>query len=380
MAKEVKVNNPFIVGKYLSDKYFCDRKEETKFLRKQIENGRDVALISPRRLGKSGLIQHFFAQNDIKEKYHVFFVDIYATTSLTEFVYTLGKEIYEQLKPQSTIWKEKFFQIITSFRVGFKLDAMSEAPSFDLGLGDIQIPQTTLDEIFAYIDESDKPCIIAIDEFQQIEEYPEKNVEALLRTKIQKCHRAQFIFSGSKRHVMSNMFNSPSKPFYQSAISMGLEPIPVETYTDFATRMFEERGKHIDRQVIEDVWNKYAGYTWFVQMMMNELFALTPTGDTCEESMTAEARHNVIMAQEQSYKDLLSNIPPKQKIVLQAIAKEGVAHNITSAKFIKKYNLNSASSVQSAVKLLLKSDLLTQAERGYRVYDYFLSEWLATVY
>ena len=380
MAKEVKVNNPFIVGKYLSDKYFCDRKEETKFLRKQIENGRDVALISPRRLGKSGLIQHFFAQNDIKEKYHVFFVDIYATTSLTEFVYTLGKEIYEQLKPQSTIWKEKFFQIITSFRVGFKLDAMSGAPSFDLGLGDIQIPQTTLDEIFAYIDESDKPCIIAIDEFQQIEEYPEKNVEALLRTKIQKCHRAQFIFSGSKRHVMSNMFNSPSKPFYQSAISMGLEPIPVETYTDFATRMFEERGKHIDRQVIEDVWNKYAGYTWFVQMMMNELFALTPTGDTCEESMTAEARHNVIMAQEQSYKDLLSNIPPKQKIVLQAIAKEGVAHNITSAKFIKKYNLNSASSVQSAVKLLLKSDLLTQTERGYRVYDFFLSEWLATVY
>ena len=380
MAKEVKVNNPFIVGKYLSDKYFCDRKEETKFLRKQIENGRDVALISPRRLGKSGLIQHFFAQNDIKEKYHVFFVDIYATTSLTEFVYTLGKEIYEQLKPQSTIWKEKFFQIITSFRVGFKLDAMSGAPSFDLGLGDIQIPQTTLDEIFAYIDESDKPCIIAIDEFQQIGEYPEKNVEALLRTKIQKCRRAQFIFSGSKHHVMSNMFNSPSKPFYQSAISMGLEPIPVETYTDFATRMFEERGKHIDRQVIEDVWNKYAGYTWFVQMMMNELFALTPTGDTCEESMTAEARHNVIMAQEQSYKDLLSNIPPKQKIVLQAIAKEGVAHNITSAKFIKKYNLNSASSVQSAVKLLLKSDLLTQTERGYRVYDFFLSEWLATVY
>lgn len=380
MAKEVKVNNPFIVGKYLSDKYFCDRQEETEFLRKQIVNGRDVALISPRRLGKSGLIQHFFAQNDIKEKYHVFFVDIYATTSLTEFVYTLGKEIYEQLKPQSTIWKEKFFQIITSFRVGFKLDAMSGAPSFDLGLGDIQIPQTTLDEIFAYIDESDKPCIIAIDEFQQIGEYTEKNVEALLRTKIQKCRHAQFIFSGSKRHVMSHTFNSPSKPFYQSAISMGLEPIPVETYTDFATRMFEERGKHIDRQVIEDVWNKYAGYTWFVQMMMNELFALTPTGDTCQEPMTAEARHNVIMAQEQSYKDLLSNIPPKQKMVLQAIAKEGVAHNITSAKFIKKYNLNSASSVQSAVKLLLKSDLLTQAERDYRVYDYFLSEWLATVY
>lgn len=378
--ERTEVENPFIVGKYLSDKYFCDRDEDTGFLRKQIVNGRDVALISPRRLGKSGLIQHFFAQDDIKEKYHVFFVDIYATTSLAEFVYMLGKEIYEELKPQTTAWKEKFFQIVSSFRIGFKLDSLTGNPTFDLGLGDIHTPQTSLDEIFAYIEEADKPCIIAIDEFQQIGEYTEKNVEALLRTKIQKCHRAQFIFSGSKRHVMSNMFNSPSKPFYQSAISMGLEPIPIKTYADFATRLFEERGKHIDRQVIEDVWNKYAGYTWFIQMMMNELFALTPIGDTCQESMITEARRNIIMAQEQSYKDLLSNVPPKQKIVLQAIAKERIAQNITSAKFIKKYNLNSASSVQSAVKQLLKSDLLTQAEKGYRVYDFFLSEWLATVY
>ena len=380
MAKEIEVNNPFIVGKYLSDRYFCDRREETEFLRKQIGNGRDVALISPRRLGKSGLIQHFFAQDDIKENYYVFFVDIYATTSLAEFVYTLGKEIYEQLKPQSTIWKEKFFQIITSFRVGFKLDAMSGAPSLDLGLGDIQTPQTTLDEIFTYIDEADKPCIIAIDEFQQIGEYTEKNVEALLRTKIQKCRRAQFIFSGSKRHVMSNMFNSPSKPFYQSAISMGLEPLPIDIYADFATRLFDERDRHIEREAIEQVWRLYDGYTWFVQMMMNELFALTHVDETCLADRIDEARRNLMMAQEQSYKDLLSNIPPKQKIVLQAIAKEGVAQNITSAKFIKKYNINSASSVQSAVKLLLKSDLITQTEKGYRVYDFFLSEWLATVY
>ena len=374
------VKNPFIVGKYLSEKYFCDRAEETDFLLKQITNGRDVALISPRRIGKSGLIQHFFNQTDIKEQYHTFFVDIYATTSLTEFVYTLGKEIYAQLKPQSTVWKEKFFKTIASLRMGFKLDAFTGLPTFDLGLGDIQVPQTTLDEIFTYIDESDKPCIIAIDEFQQIGEYAEKNVEALLRTKIQKCNRAQFIFSGSKRHIMSNMFNSPSKPFYQSAISMGLDPIPINTYADFAIRLFEERGKHVDREVVESVWQQFDGYTWFVQMMMNELFALTVENDTCHVDKITEAKHNVIMSQENSYKDLLSNLPPKQKIVLQAIAKEGLAQNITSSKFIKKYNLSSASSVQAAVKLLLKNDILTQTEDGYRVYDFFLSEWLATVY
>ena len=374
------INNPFIVGKYLSDEYFCDRKTETDFLRKQIENGRNVALISPRRIGKSGLIRHFFNQADILEKYHVFFVDIYATNSLAEFVYTFGKEIYEQLKPQSTIWKEKFFQTISSFRIGFKLDPMTGAPGLDLGLGDIQAPQTSLDEIFSYIDEADKPCIIAIDEFQQIGDYSEKNVEALLRTKIQKCQKAQFIFSGSKRHMMTNMFNSPSKPFYQSAISMGLDPIPLEVYSEFAIQLFEKRGKQIDSSVIEDIWNRYNGYTWFVQMMMNELFALTEDGAICHVDMIPEAQRNVVMSQESGYKDILSNIPPKQKIVLQAIAKEGVANSITSAKFIKKYNLNSASAVQAAIKLLLQNDIITKNENSYRVYDYFFAEWLAKVY
>ena len=377
---ELFVNNPFIVGKYLSDEYFCDRVEETDFLRKQVQNGRNVALISPRRIGKSGLIRHFFNQADILEKYHVFFVDIYATNSLAEFVYTFGKEIYEQLKPQSTIWKEKFFQTISSFRMGFKLDPMTGAPGLDLGLGDIQAPQTSLDEIFSYIDEADKPCIIAIDEFQQIGDYSEKNVEALLRTKIQKCQKAQFIFSGSKRHMMTNMFNSPSKPFYQSAISMGLDPIPLEVYSEFAIQLFEKRGKQIDSSVIEDIWNRYNGYTWFVQMMMNELFALTEDGAICHVDMIPVAQRNVVMSQESGYKDILSNIPPKQKIVLQAIAKEGVANSITSAKFIKKYNLNSASAVQAAIKLLLQNDIITKNENSYRVYDYFFAEWLAKVY
>lgn len=372
--------NPFVVGKYVSDNYFCDREKETEFLRKQILNGRDVALISPRRMGKSGLIQHFFNQSSIREEYYVFFVDIYSTTSLAEFVYLFGKEIYEQLKPQKTQWKEKFFQVISSFRVGFKLDAMSGAPSFDLGLGDIHAPQSTLDEIFNYIDEADKPCIIAIDEFQQIGEYPEKNVEALLRTQIQRCKKAQFVFSGSKRHLMNNMFNSPSKPFYQSVISMGLDPIPMDEYAKFALRMFEQRGKGLDVDIVNAVWRQFDGYTWYVQMVMNELFSMTEKGSQCDKTMIADAYTNIIHVQESSYKNILSQLAPRQKVVLQAIAKEGNACNITSAKFIGKYNLGTASSVQAAVKSLVNNDLITVENGVYRVSDYFFSTWLATDY
>ena len=378
--ENLTILNPFVVGRYVSDKYFCDREKETEFLIKQIENGRNIALISPRRMGKTGLVRHCFHQPHLNDNYYTFFVDIYATSSLAEFVYLLGKTIYEELKPKKTVWAEKFFQIITSLRVGFKMDAITGEPGLDIGLGDIQTPQTTLDEIFQYLEAADKPCIVAIDEFQQIGSYEEKNVEAMLRTKIQQCKQTLFVYAGSKRHLMSNMFHSSSKPFYQSAISMGLDPIPMDTYVEFANRLFEERGKHVSGELVENVYRLFDGCTWFIQMMMNELFALTGHDETCSVEKLDEARKNVIQAQEASYKDLLARLAPKQKLVLQAIAKERVVKGITSSTFIKKYNLPSASSVQAALKPLLKNDLVTQEGDSYRVYDYFFSEWLARSY
>ena len=115
-------------------------------------------------------------------------------------------------------------------------------------------------------------------------------------------------------------------------------------------------------------------------MLMNELFALTPEGGTCAKKAIDEALVNVVMSQEMAYMEQMAQLPPRQKTILQAIAREGVARNITSSKFIKKYNLSSASSVQAAVKLLLKNDVLTNTDGAYRIYDYFFSYWLAKVY
>ncbi len=372
-----KIQNPFIIGNYIDDSYFCDREIETAFLQKQIENGRNVTIISPRRMGKSGLIRHFFNQESIKSRYDLFFIDLYSTSSLAEFVYLFGKEVFERLKSRGEKWREKMFQVVKSLRTGFKLDPQTGVPTFDIGIGEIQSPQTSLEEIFSYLDKAEKPCIVAMDEFQQIGNYDEKNIEALLRTHIQQCSNVHFIFSGSKQHMMSNMFSSPSKPFYQSAISIGLAPIPSGVYADFAIRLFKEYDKELYREVPLKVWSIYDGHTWFVQMVMNELFAITPKGSVCTLDMIDESINNVVMVQETTYKETLSRIPSKQKMLLQALAKEGIASNITSAKFIKKHALPSASSVQAAAKLLLKNDIITKNGNQYRVYDFFFSQWLA---
>lgn len=374
------IDNPFIVGRYLAPEYFCDREEETDFLRKQMRNGRNVALISPRRLGKTGLIHHFFHQADVREQFYTFFIDIYATSSLTELVYLLGKAIFEQLKPRSTAWRERFLQVVSSLRVGFKLDAVTGNPTFDIGLGDIQSPETTLSEIFRYLEEADRPCIVAIDEFQQVASYAEQNTEALLRTHIQKCSQTLFIFSGSKRHLMTQMFNSPAKPFYQSAIGMTLQPLDRAVYADFARRLFALNGRRLANGVAEEVYDYTEGYTWFMQMLMNELFALTPIGSTCTPEYIANARSNILQAQDGLYRELLANLSIKQRQLLQAIAREGRVAGITSSAFIRSHHLPSASSVQSAARPLLENDIITQTDGTYRLYDFFLSQWLVSMY
>jgi AAA+ ATPase superfamily predicted ATPase len=368
--------NPFVIGKYLSDEYFCDREQETEFLKKQILNGRNVTLIADRRIGKSGLISHVFAQPEMQKQFYTIIVDLYATGSLTEMVYAFSKEVYRSVKQQSQSWQDKFFQVISSLRVGFKLDPVSGSPAFDIGFGDITAPEMTLEQVFAFLETSDKPCIVAFDEFQQITNYPEKNIEALLRTHIQRCKKTQFIFSGSRKHMMSQMFLSPSKPFYQSTINMGLEPIPRETYIDFAKRMFLLGDKQIANEAVEQVYDRCRGITWYMQMLLNEMFALTKIGEECKADVLAEALNNVVQVQEPFYREILAALPIKQKTLLYALVKENGAENITSSAFVQKHKLISSSSVQSAMKGLCEKDIVIESDGIWRIYDVFFSQYL----
>lgn len=372
-----KIRNPFIVGTYVSPEYFCDRETETKTLLKHIDNGRNVSLSAPRRIGKTGLIHHLFNREEVKKRYNTFFIDLYSTNSLAEMVQQLAVEIYKKLQPTSERWWERFATAISSLNAGFSIDPQTGTPSFSIGLGQIHSPEISLDQIFCYLEDSECPCIVAIDEFQQISQYEEKNVEALLRTKIQNCHNTHFVFAGSARHMMAQMFNSPSRPFYQSCIQMSLDPLPMNVYTDFCQHLFSKNNKQIERSVIEKVYQEFEGTTWYMHMMLNEMYALTSHGETCTETFYHDALKTVILSQHQAYQELLNMMPPKQKMVLEAIALEGKATGITSSAFIKKYSLPSTSSVQAAIKGLLEKQLIVQSDGTYRIYDYFFAHYLS---
>lgn len=369
------MTNPFLTYGYAGPEYFCDRKEETKRLLMLLENGNHVALMSPRRMGKTGLLQHCFSQPGIADKYYTFIVDIYATKSLSELAFELGKSIMTVLKSkEKRVW-EQFIRIVSSLRTGITLDEFGK-PSWNLEIGDIKNPQNSLDEIFEYLANADKPCLVAIDEFQSITDYEEKNVEAVLRTYIQRCNNAWFVFSGSRRRMMGEIFNSPSRPFYQSATTMSLKPIDIGAYTSYIQYHFQQKGVLITSEAIKDIYDRFEGTTWYVQKVANELYPYADRGDTVTIDDVLPAIHRVIGDNEDIYKDTLYRLTAKQKALLIALAKVDSNVKITSADFIKKYRLTSASSVQKALDALIDKELVTNNLGTYTIYDYFFRMWI----
>ena len=367
--------NPFLTYGYNGPEYFCDRVEETKRLTSLLVNGNHVALMSPRRMGKTGLIRHCFAQQELQNSYYLFVVDIYATKSLAELTYELGRSILSVLKSKGRKAWERFIQIVGSLRTGITLDALGQ-PSWNLEIGDILSPKMSLDEIFQYLKSADKPCLVAIDEFQAIMDYPERNVEALLRTYIQECNNAWFVFSGSKRHMMGEMFSSPARPFYQSASTISLRPISLDAYSLFITNHFEQGGKHITPEAIQYIYEKFEGTTWYIQKICNELYAMADSNLSCQIKDVEDAINYAVEEKNDTFQDLLTRLTAKQKVLLLALAHAEKNVQPTSGEFIKKYHLTSASAVQRSLAALQEKDIVTNGNGQYYIYDYFLYYWL----
>ncbi|MDE5611061.1 MAG: ATPase [Odoribacter sp.] len=375
-----RVTNPFIVTGKIEPEYFCDRVTESARVVKSITNGNNLVIISPRRMGKTGLIQFCYDKPEIAQTYYTFFIDILHTSSLREFTYLLGREIYETLLPRSRKMVNLFIQTIRSISGKFGFDPVSGLPTFNVELGDIERPEYTLDEIFQYLARADKPCIVAIDEFQQIAKYPEKNIEAQLRTHIQKLRNCHFIFAGSERHMMQEMFVSAARPFYHSADMLELKAIVPEVYIPFIVGHFEKRNRRIASGDVERVYNLFKGHTYYIQKTFNEAFADTPEGKACSLDTLRTAVNGMIASNDTIFREILSNMPEKQKELLYAIAKDGEAEHITSSEFIRRHGLISASSVQSAMKKLLEKDIITEINKLFSVTDKLFSMWINKLY
>ena len=380
-----KITNPFIVQGEIPEAYFCDREKETEHLIRYITNGNNVVLSAPRRVGKSKLIAHCFAQPEIKKRYYTIFVDILQTNNLQEFTYELGKAVFGITGSFGSKMMKLFGQTVHSLRGEYTIDPMTNLPKFSMALGHIENPTYTIEEVFEFLEKADKPCIVAIDEFQRIAQYPEKNVEAILRTHIQRMRNCNFIYAGSERHLLGQMFLDYNRPFYQSSSMMNLEKIERDKYSAFAIKHFKEFGKSITEENVNRVYDLFDGNTFAMHKTLNVAFSITLEGNECDLTTLRKAVENILGESDHDFRARLMPMSLPQKEVLYAIARSGIATQITGADFLKKHHLGSSSSVQSAVRKLLADGWITEyynadGKKCYQLYDYFLTLWIQQNY
>ena len=371
------VINPFIVSGRIPEDYFCDRVEESAQLEKSLTNQLNVVLTSSRRMGKTSLVDFVFNKPAISDEYITIFVDILQTTTFREFIFSLGTAVFDAVASRSEKWRKQFVTFMKSLSGSFGYDPIQNTPTFDVRLGDIQLPEYTLREIFQYLESVDKRCLVVIDEFQQITRYPEKNVEEILRTHIQKLSNANFVFSGSRRRLMEEMFFSAKRPFYQSAKPLRLEAINQDVYFDFAQSHFQQAGKDISKEAFTYVYETFWGVTLYVQRLMKDAYIDTLPGTTCDIDMVKRLTDNYIRENDSHLREQLSFVTEAQKELLYAIHAEGQVQSITSSAFNRKHRLRSPSSTQSAALKLLEYDLITRKEKTYSLSDPLMNLWLS---
>ena len=367
--------NPFVVTGYQGPDFFCDRKEETSRLIKNITNGVNTTIYSIRRMGKTGVILHTFNELAIT-RLHCIYVDIYATQNLKEFTDQLANGILKAFPEKHSLGK-KFMDFLKSLRPVLSFDSLTGLPEVSFDFTDSRQYETSITGLMTFVEKQGVPVILAIDEFQQILQYPEKNTEALLRSIIQKLKNIHFIFCGSSKHLLTAIFADSKRPFFSSTRPMHLDVIEKKEYRNFIRQHFIKSKRKIDDDAIGFILEWTRQHTYYTQVVCNTLFASEIQHITID--IVKDYCKTILDEQEDVFFQYRNLLTPAQWSLLTAIAKDDKLYQPSAKKFLSKHDL-STSGVQRALPALFDKELvyLEQDAKGsyYRVYDCFLARWL----
>ena len=373
------MQNPFVVGAYVSQEYFCGRSKEAKVLEECIREDNNVVLYSERRLGKNHLIKRVFHEAQLQEEFKCLCVDTGVCGSLKEFAFVLINGIFRSLRSDHRSL-EKLAALYRRLGWNMTIDQSSEVlePSFSLGW--VREPEKIIEESFSFIEGFDKKVVLAIDGFEKLASFRDAEGARALGIIIESHSSVRMIFSVCEPQCFSEQFREKLGVVFRSSELIHLRPIEFSEYWSFARSKFQEAGKRISAENFESVYSKFFGRTGPIQLVLNRLFSETPKN----ASVTNEILDTVIKAIADEYafiyKEALSRLSFNQKCLVFAVAKDGVVENPSSSEFVNRHCLASVSSVQSSARALLEQGILHKDASGIRIDDDFFREWLRNEY
>jgi AAA+ ATPase superfamily predicted ATPase len=364
------MENPFEYQRIVVGKTFVDREEEMKTLIKGLLSRENMLLYSPRRLGKSSLLQEVLLR--IKDQCIVIYVDLWECLTEVEIAEKLATGIinaaFTKMEKAAAALKEA----LTSTR---PLITLESDGSIGLKLEYIEKDKTlkeTLYLIEKIAEKRKKKIIIVIDECQVITEFEGHRIEKLFRTVIQQQRLVTYVFSGSKQHVLKAMVNQKTRPFYRQLRPMTLGPIPIDAFTPFIEKGFSKIGR-IDDKTIKEIYRFTGGNPQRTQQVCHFLFVQAQEGKKPTPEQVRNVVTDLCLNLNKEFEDELDSIKNiRQRRILKALALD-MTEKPLSADFLKKYSLGPSSSVQTALKMLIEKGIL---DEHYHFIDPLFETWL----
>lgn len=330
---------------------FCGREEETIRLITIARNTVNTILLGPNRMGKTSLIYKTFEKLSVNNEFKCLYADIHATENLKEFTKVLYESILQVFPEKSPV------------NFDFTMPRQNEQ---------------LLLSLFDFVDKQNFKILIAIDEFQQIVGYPEKNTISILRQATQKLKNTCFIFSCSNEHLLNDFFSDGKQLFFTNFDLLQLGGIKSSVYFDFIKHQFEANNRSITDEAIDFILEWTRRHTYYTQVLCKRVFE-SVTKEVDIEHVHEEC--GLILQENESnyfiYRNLLS---PVQWLLLKAIAKEEKVYHPTAKQFLMQHKIGTPANVQRAIEALLQKEMVFAAHdengRYYQVFDCFLSRWL----
>ena len=239
-----------------------------------------------------------------------------------------------------------------------------------------------MEGLLAFLEQQPVPVLLAIDEFQQIREYPEQNVEAIMRTVLQHTRNITCIFCGSRKHLMVDIFSNPKRPFYASTQFLGLDRIERGVYGDFIKTQFEKRGRSIDDDALDMILDWTRRHTYFTQRLCNMVYAMDKEHITADE--VKRSCINILEINEPYFLQYRSLLTDSQWAFMVALAKEEEVEKPYASNFIRKHDIASTAVARRNLQTLMEKDLVycetTKERKYYSLQDVFFMRWLAREY
>lgn len=368
-------NKPFIFGIATSGDNFTDRKKETERLLLNFQHGVNTVLISPRRWGKTSLVQKVcrLAQSD---KLKVVYLDIFSCRSDKEFYNAFATAIIKQTSSKFEEWLDnaKLFLSRITPKISIGPDPMTD---FSISL-EMNPKSEDIDEILQLPEKiaQKKNCsiVICIDEFQQIAEFSDsKTFQKRLRTVWQLQKNVSYCLFGSKKHLMNELFENKSYPFYKFGDAIYLQKIGTQDWVEYICNRFSVTGKQISEQLAERICQAVDNHSSYVQQLA--WLVWIHTDKIATEKDFESAYQDIIDQNTPLFEKQTESLTTYQMNFLRAVL-EGVHSEFTKQEILNKYQLGTSANISIVKRALEKKELIEIEKRKISIPDPILKEWL----